>query len=285
MTTIAPAVSALTVQPALVQAVGALFDDGLPVPGPGDILPPLWHWAALASWPAAGTTGADGHPAVGGIVPPRGKPRRMFAGGSVTFMDGLVVGDSVRQEQLVTSVEQKRGRSGDFIVVRTETRVFGGQGRIALVETQDLVYRDAAPRPEETSSRVAPPAAEVVDPLMSRSSDGAWRFVTDPTKLIRFSSATCNSHRIHYDEPYAVGVEGYPGLVVHGPLMTMALAEVIRLSGFAELRRIEHRNHQPLFCGEAAEMVVEETEAGGIALELRSPRGVHVTAVATRDAR
>jgi 3-methylfumaryl-CoA hydratase len=207
-------VSHLTVDAAPVQALAALFDDGLPVPGVGDELPALWHWAALARWPGAQATGPDGHPATGGFLPDVGKPRRMFAGGSVTLHGPLVVGTEVRREERVLAVTPKTGRQGDFVLVQVESRIFDERDVLALVEVQDLVYRDA---------RTAEPAATTGDaglrepaPALLAEVDGTWVFQTDPSRLMRFSSATSNGHRIHYDQPYAVNVEGYPGLVVHG---------------------------------------------------------------------
>ena len=238
------------VEPAPVQALAALFDDGLPTPRRGDVLPPLWHWAALAAWPGSRATGPDGHAAVGGFLPDVGKPRRMFAGGSVRFDGVLVVGEPVRRETRVLSVTPKSGRQGDFVLVVVETVVQGQDGRPALVERQDLVYRDPA---TPGGTRVAPELLLTTPALLEREGDWSWRFRTDATHLMRFSSATGNGHRIHYDWPYATAVEGYPGLVVHGPLMTLALAEVLRLeSGGAPVRSLEHRNVRPLFCGRSA---------------------------------
>jgi 3-methylfumaryl-CoA hydratase len=175
----------------------------------------------------------------------------MFAGGAVQFGAPLRVGDTVRREMRVVGVTEKAGRQGDFVVVVVETRLLRPDGAVALVETQDLVYRDAPDRAGMPS--VALPDPQPPEPeLLSREGEGRWRFRTDPTKLMRFSSASGNGHRIHYDWPYATGVEGYPALVVHGPLMTLALAEVVRLEAGAPVRSVTHRNRRPLFCGRPA---------------------------------
>ena len=159
------------VQPGPVQALAALFDDGLPAPEVGEELPPLWHWVALPRWPQAG---------------------------------------------------------------------------------QDIIYRPAA----EPASGAGP--ALLAQPgrapaLLQVQADGSWRLRTDPVLLARFSAATANGHRIHYDWPYATGVEGYPGLVVHGPLMTLSLLETGRLARPQDvIAAVEHRNKQPLFRGQEA---------------------------------
>ncbi|GAA2281369.1 MaoC family dehydratase N-terminal domain-containing protein [Nonomuraea roseoviolacea subsp. roseoviolacea] len=244
-----------TVDPGPVAALSALFDDGTPPVGPGDPLPPLWHWLALARWPRSSTLGPDGHPARGTFLPPVGLPRRMFAGGEVAFHAPLAVGSTVRRESAVASVAEKPGRSGPLVVVSVATKVYDESGRLAIEERQDLVYRGREPvLPPGTS----PEPTAGPDPSgapLTRAGAWSWDLATDPALLMRFSAATSNPHRIHYDWPYATRVEGYPGLVVHGPLMTLALAEVLRLEGHdGRVERMRHRNRRPLFCGRAARL-------------------------------
>jgi len=231
------------VDPAPVAALHALLDDGLPLPGPGDALPPLWHWVALPRWSPSSVLGLDGHPVRGSFLPPVELPRRMFAGGEVVLHAPVQIGSIVRREAEVTSVEHKQGRSGPLAVVTVDTRLLDGS-TLLLEERQSLVYREAgersAPRPVADSAPDAP---------LTRVGEWAWSLATDPTLLMRFSAATANAHRIHYDHPYATGVEGYPGLVVHGPLMTLSLAEVARLEGVGDVTTLRHRNLAPLFCG------------------------------------
>ncbi|NUW34345.1 MaoC family dehydratase N-terminal domain-containing protein [Nonomuraea sp. SMC257] len=260
-----------TVDPGPVAALCALFDDGTPPVGPGDPLPPLWHWLALARWPRSSTLGPDGHPARGTFLPPVELPRRMFAGGEVAFHAPLTVGSTARRESSVESVAEKPGRSGPLVVVSVATRVYDEGGRLAIEERQDLVYRgrETVPPPQplpetpsqtptETSPQLPPEPAVGPAPSgapLTRTGAWAWDLATDPTLLMRFSAATANPHRIHYDWPYATRVEGYPGLVVHGPLMTLALAEVLRLEGHGgRVERMRHRNRRPLFCGQAARL-------------------------------
>jgi len=238
------------VETAPVAAFQALVDDGLPPVGTADVLPPLWHWLALPQWSPSALLGVDGHPRRGSFLPPVELPRRMFAGGEVRLYAPITIGATVRREAEVTDVEHKHGRSGELVVVTTRTRLFEG-GTLCLEERQDLIYRDAAPR---DPSAPVPPVPEAIDPAVPLAPQGAgeWALHTDPTLLMRFSAATANAHRIHYDWPYATGVEGYPGLVVHGPLMTLLLAETARLTGLDDIQSLSHRNLAPLFCGNPA---------------------------------
>ncbi len=239
-------------QPGPVQALAALFDDGLPAPAPGDPLPPLWHWVALPRWPPAGQTGPDGHPTRGLPRHPDGLPRRMFAGGRVRLLAPLRAGAAVRRDTRVLSRTRKQGRQGGFVLVAVETRLTGDDGELDLVETQDIIYRPAPPAAGGPGPDLLPQPARAPALLAARGG-GTWLLRTDPTYLARFSAATANGHRIHYDWPYATGVEGYPGLVVHGPLMTLALLETARLARPSEvITAVEHRNLRPLFCGQRA---------------------------------
>jgi 3-methylfumaryl-CoA hydratase len=267
-------VSRTWVEPAPVKALAALFDDGLPAPGRGDVLPPLWHWVAVASWSGASSTGHDGHQMTGGFLPDLGKPRRMFAGGRVSIYVPLVVGEEVRREDRVVSVASKSGRRGDFMLVQIETELYDRQGRLAVRERQDLVYRDSVPpRAQPGPPEVSP---EPVAAALLQRERGGWSFHTDPTKLMRFSGATSNGHRIHYDLPYATQVEGYPGLVVHGPLMTLALAEVVRLEGgLPRITSLSHRAVRPLFCGESADVTLASLGSGRMQLALTKGTEVH----------
>ncbi|MEV0685568.1 MaoC family dehydratase N-terminal domain-containing protein [Nocardia sp. NPDC050378] len=267
--------------PAPVAALAALLDDGLPTPCPGDALPPLWHWVALPRWAASGALGPDGHPRRGSFLPPVELPRRMFAGGEIRFHAPLLVGGTVRREAEVVSVTEKNGRSGALVVVDVQIRLFGDTGELAIEESQNLIYREAAPAPARAAQ---PPRAEDTVPgsPLHRSSDNAWDLRTDPALLARFSAATANAHRIHYDWPYATGVEGYPGLVVHGPLQAIALAEIHRLMDGAPVRELRHRGRAPLFCGQRARLLATEVP-DGVALELFGPGGESAGPNATVD--
>ncbi|MFC8044054.1 MaoC family dehydratase N-terminal domain-containing protein [Nocardia sp. NPDC057353] len=229
--------------PGPVGALTALLGSGAPPVGVGDPLPPLWHWVALPRWPAAAETGSDGHPRRGSFLPPVELPRRMFAGGEVRFSGVLTVGETVRREARVLSVTPKQGRSGRLVAVVVEITLSGADGTV--VERQDLLYREAA----IPGTAPPPPTFEPVGAALARLGAGAWELRTDPVVLMRFSAATANAHRIHYDWPYATGVEGYPGLVVHGPLTTLALAETLRVDAPRPPVLLRHRNLAPIFCG------------------------------------
>ncbi|MEU4595986.1 MaoC family dehydratase N-terminal domain-containing protein [Nocardia sp. NPDC023988] len=267
--------------PAPVAALAALLDDGLPAPAPGDTLPPLWHWVALPRWAASGVLGPDGHPRRGSFLPPVELPRRMFAGGEIRFHAPLLVGSTVRRETEVVSVTEKNGRSGALVVVDVQIRLFDDTGQLAIEESQNLIYREAAPKPDRAAEL---PSTEdtLPGPPLRRVADDAWELRTDPSLLARFSAATANAHRIHYDWPYATGVEGYPGLVVHGPLQAITLAEIHRLMHGAPVRGLRHRGRAPLFCGQPARLLATEVP-DGVALELFGPGGESASPNATVD--
>ncbi|WP_051218377.1 FAS1-like dehydratase domain-containing protein [Nocardioides insulae] len=276
------------VDPAPVAALQALLDDGSARVGPGDPLPPLWHWVALPRWAPSSSLATDGHPRKGSFLPPVSQPRRMWAGGAVSFPGTLRVGETARSESEVVSVEHKTGRSGDLVIVQVATRLYDGSGELAVEERQDLVYRDAAAPGDRSQAGVLLEQAVGTLPAapLTRAGEWSWELTTDPTLLMRFSAATGNAHRIHYDWPYATQVEGYPGLVVHGPLMSLALAEVVRLeSPGSRVGRITHRNLAPLLCGAPARLRVAErtsSEQGeDVALQLLSEDKPRVALTAT----
>jgi 3-methylfumaryl-CoA hydratase len=185
----------------------------------GAALPPLWHWTYF--WTAApqAELGPDGHPQRGGFLPPVPLPRRMWAGGRLTFSRPLQVeGEATRNSQ-VASVATKHGATGAlvFVTVRHE---LAQEGRVCVTEEHDIVYRDLPqPGAAAPSPKMAPP-----------DTDAAWsRTINpDPVLLFRYSALTFNGHRIHYDRSYVTEVEGYPGLIVHGPLIATLLADLVQ---------------------------------------------------------
>lgn len=214
---------------------------GGPAPAVGDPLPPLWQWAFFISTVAADGLGTDGHPARGGFLPPAQDRNRMWAGGRVEFRQPLRVGVPAERVSVVADVKEKAGRTGAllFVTVRHEYRQ---DGEVAILEEQDIVYRQPTP-PKLASTEPAPQAQ--------------WRDTIEPTSvlLFRYSAVTFNGHRIHYDHPYVTGTEGYPGLVVHGPLIaTLALRAFCRANPQARLRRFAYRGLRPLICPEPFEV-------------------------------
>jgi 3-methylfumaryl-CoA hydratase len=203
-------------------AFAALIDAEPPALDEGAPLPPLWHWFTLLDHPATAAIGDDGHPADGPFLPPIPGRRRMFAGGRLHLTGEIPLGSVLHARSSVAAVTTKTGRTGEmaFVTVRHELSV---EGSPVAVEEQDIVYRsepEGAPR--RTMERPAGDEPEL---------PGAWRraLPTDPVLLSRFSALTYNGHRIHYDHPYATGVEGYPDLVIHGPLLALLALELPRL--------------------------------------------------------
>ena len=200
--------------PARAAALHAAFGhDGMP-PASGDPLPPLWHQIYFWDVRPPAALGPDGHPARGGIIPDLGLPRRMWAGGRLTWHAPLLAGIRAEKTTRVLNVTRKEGRTGAlaFVTLRHQVRQ---RGTLVLTEDQDLVYRAAD----------APPGAP---PVVSASPELREPVRFDATLLFRYSALTMNGHRIHYDADYARTAEGYAGLVVHGPLIAtllMALAE------------------------------------------------------------
>ncbi|GAB3405817.1 acyl-CoA dehydrogenase [Massilia agilis] len=183
----------------------------------GDALPPLWHWAYFWSAAPQSEIGPDGHPRRGGFLPPVPLPRRMWAGGRLSFAEPLPVEGMATRTSQVMSVTPKSGASGSLVFV-TVKHELAHAGRVCVTEEHDIVYR---PLPTPGAAAPAPKMA----PL-----DAAWsRIVTpDPVLLFRYSALTFNGHRIHYDRRYVTKVEGYPGLIVHGPLIATLLADLLR---------------------------------------------------------
>jgi 3-methylfumaryl-CoA hydratase len=213
--------------PGPAQALGSLLDVPVPDLDAGDPLPLLWHWVYLLERPATVDLGPDGHPVRGSIpAPPGPGRRRMWAGGRVTHLAGLTSGGpATRRTSLVRSVD-KQGRSGPLTVVTVRHQI-SQDGQVAIEEEQDILYRDAAaptPAPEAASGDESVGGVSAPAP----SPGGDWEVATPAALLFRFSALTYNAHRIHYDRDYARDVEGYPGLVVHGPLQAMLMAEAVR---------------------------------------------------------
>ena len=224
------------VTPAKAAGMAALLDWSDSPPGAGDPLPALWHWMFFAPCPRQSAIGPDGHPARGDFMPPVALPRRMFAGARMTFHDAIRVGDTITRESEIVSVEDKAGRTGRLVFVRVHHAVYGPRG-LALDDEHAIVYR------EEATTAAPPPPQATLENL-------PWRreIRPDPVFLFRYSALTFNAHRIHYDRDYATGVEGYPGLVVHGPLIATCLAELARAeTGGRALATFSFRAVSPLF--------------------------------------
>ena len=203
-----------------VRALSATLDrdDSAPVAGL-TVLPPLWHWLYFLPKQRQSEIGPDGHPKRGGFLPPVPLPRRMWAGGRLRWLteNPLLVGDVVQRISRIESVAHKAGRTGDLLFVLVKHEVHNSKG-LALTEEHDIVYRAAA----QPGDPVPPPVAA--------EKGAAWQreIVPDDVLLFRYSALTFNGHRIHYDRRYVTEVEGYPGLIVHGPLIATLLVDLLR---------------------------------------------------------
>jgi 3-methylfumaryl-CoA hydratase len=219
-----------------VRALAAMLDLAEPAVRPGDPIPPAWHWLYFLAMPAQAELGPDGAEARGEFLPPVALPRRMWAGGTFTFHQPIRLGERLSRLSTIRSVQRKTGKQGALVFVTLGHEISGESGP-AVTEEHVIVYRPAA-RPGET----APPQTAPADPV--------WRGIVppDPVLLFRFSALTFNGHRIHYDRDYATGTEGYPGLVVHGPLQAMLLLELLRKAvPNRAVRRFEYRSLAPIF--------------------------------------
>lgn len=195
--------------------------------------PPLGHLALFL--PPPGPRGVDGHPARGGFFPPVSLPRRMFAGARVGFHRPLIAGAPAMQKRVLESLTPKHGKTGTLLLGAMRIEIWQ-DGDLALEEVQTIVWRDDGPAVPLPEPATAPPAADAV-------------FTPTPLQLFLFSAATANGHRIHYDLPYARDEEGYPGLVVHGPLVAAQLLGLWeRRNGPA--KSFEFRAAAPLFAGQ-----------------------------------
>ncbi|MGH8746093.1 MAG: FAS1-like dehydratase domain-containing protein [Burkholderiales bacterium] len=214
----------------------------------GAELPPLWHWIFATPLSRLREAGPDGHPARGGFLPPVPLPRRMWAGSQLEWLRTPRLGEPLRRDSIVESVDMKQGRSGTLVFVRVRHEWRSGTA-LLMREGQDIVYRDAPP---EARAKPNPPAEPPVwrEPLGANGARCA--LVPNDVLLFRYSALTFNSHRIHYDRRYCLEAEGYPGLVVHGPLMATVMATLAWLqAGRRAPRSFNFRAQAPVFDSEA----------------------------------
>jgi 3-methylfumaryl-CoA hydratase len=196
----------------------------------------LWHWLYFRDIAPRSGLGRDGHPALGGFLPPVGPARRMWAGSRVAFPGRLLIGEVAERVSTIANITEKSGRTGRLVFVTVRHEIAGPHG-LAIVDEHDIVYREDRGR-------------SATDRPGDRAPDGAAfveRFVPDPTLLFRYSALTFNGHRIHYDRDYARDIEGYGGLVVHGPLLaTLMVGLAVRARPGREVATFEFRGHRPI---------------------------------------
>ena len=220
----------------LLAAWSSTLDREDAFPEDGTDIPAGFHWTLFPPLARQSELGEDGHPRKGGFLPPISLPRRMWAGSRMEFLHPLHVGEDVVRHSTIIRIDSKSGRSGNLIFV-TIKHEFKGPTATCLIEEQDIVYRDA-------------PSGPVPDVAGDPAPRGKWFREVNPTEsqLFRYSALTFNAHRIHYDLPYATNAEGYPGLVVHGPLLATLLLDHLRATHAASrLLKFSFRAVRPTY--------------------------------------
>lgn len=270
----APLETAEVIGPWPTAAFSALLDLPGAVAGPGEPLPPLWHWFHFLEPTPQAALGEDGHPAEGRFLPPIPDRRRMIAGGRLRVHAPIRIGDRIDRRSELAEVAVKDGRSGQlaFVTVRHEYR---RDGELLLTEDQDVVYRS---QPAGQPRRLATPVAAEEPPH-----DWKIAMSTGPRVLFRFSALTYNTHRIHYDQPYVTDVEGYPGLVVHGPLLALVLLEIPRRYGVRPVAAFDYRLSSPVFAG-ATVLTHGRRDGDGVALSAMAEGGARAVTGTARFA-
>jgi 3-methylfumaryl-CoA hydratase len=267
--------------PGPAQALGGLLDVQVPDLDRGSSLPLLWHWVYLLERPAQADLGADGHPVRGTLPNPPGPGRRrMWAGGQIRASGPLRCGETATRRSRVLSVQDKQGRSGPLTFTVMQHQILQ-RGEVVIDERQDIVYREAS-SPSPIRSGEQEPGGDVAVP----AAEDEWQVDVSPVLLFRFSALTYNAHRIHYDRPYARDVEGYPGLLTHGPLQALAMAEAARAqqdaAGGANDRIFTYRLESPLFDHQG--MIVRAVkEPGATATSVRDIFGRQTASGTLRD--
>lgn len=251
------------VTPVLAAMLGGALGHAATGPMPAEAgapLPPLWHWVAFPEFLPLSELGTDGHPRLGRFLPPVPLERRMWAGGRLRFDGAFHVDEDLKRRSEILSVEEKQGGTGRMVFVRVGHDIVGAQGG-RLTEEQDIVYlampdRFTQPRP------IPLPAASAFRETVPMG----------PERLFRFSAATWNAHRIHYDLDYAQRVEKYPALIVHGPMQAMLLMEAaLRHTGRVPAR-FRFRGVHPMF-HDSDLLLMGETAEDGMRLCSGAPAG------------
>jgi 3-methylfumaryl-CoA hydratase len=221
-------------------------------PKKGDAAPFTVHWCLAQPVFPMSMLGPDGHPTRGGFLPPVPLPRRMWAGGEIEFLQPLRVGDESTRTSRIADVQLKTGSTGTLCFVSVEHSISSPRGT-AIRERQDIVYREA------TTTAAAPAKA----PPPAPKAQHRETHVSDPVLLFRYSALTFNGHRIHYDRDYVTKIEGYPGLIFHGPLQAALIIEMAaKLRSGKPPKKFTYRGVQPLFEGTEFSINANETEAG-----------------------
>jgi 3-methylfumaryl-CoA hydratase len=238
------------------RALQATLDNGLPPLQDGDLLPPLWHWLFFWTVVPRSGLGRDGHPALGGFLPPIGSARRMWAGSRVRWPGRLLLGEQAQRTSSILDVVIKAGRTGRLVFVTVRHELSGPAG-LAIVDEHDIVYREDTGAGAPGRAGEQAPAGATYSRLIQ----------ADTTMLFRYSALTFNGHRIHYDRDYATRVEGYSGLVVHGPLLATLMVDLaVSSRPDRTIAEFEFRGHRPVI--DTEEFTVCGAARGDDALDL-----------------
>ncbi|MBO9644355.1 MAG: MaoC family dehydratase N-terminal domain-containing protein, partial [Pseudacidovorax sp.] len=247
-----------------LRALTATLDRDDAPQAPGAPIPPLWHWLYFLPAAPQSELGPDGHPQRGGFLPPVPLPRRMWAGSQLVFHRPLRVGQALVRSSRIADVRLKEGRTGPLVFVNVDHRI-EADGELAIEERHYIVYRDM------------PAPGEVPPPPVAATAEAAWvrRIAPDDVLLFRYSALTFNGHRIHYDRRYVTEVEGYPGLVVHGPFAQQCIFDLLRDSTPGrKVKSIAVRARAPLFDTSPFDVIGRPTADGkGAELWTVTPKG------------
>jgi 3-methylfumaryl-CoA hydratase len=237
-----------------LKAITATFDRPEEAPRQGEAVPPGWHIGYFLPMPRQSTLAADGLPTGTGVLPKVPLPRRMYAGARMTFYSPILVGDTLTRETELTDLAVREGGTG-VLLITTQTRRISGPRGLAVTEEYDTVFREEV----KAGAKSGIPKRDEVPAGLP------WRrtITTNPVSLFRFSALTGNPHRIHYDRPYAMEAEGYPGLVVHGPFTQLCLMDFVRDNNPGRaVRTFSMRARAPLFDDAPFELMGRPTDGG-----------------------
>lgn len=277
-----PAETTETIAAGPAVALSGLLDREPAVTAPGDPIPPLWHWLYFLDRPATSELGSDGHPAAGHFMPPIPQRRRMYAGGRASYTGAFRFGDQITRRSELADATVKQGRTGELLFV-TVRSVFTRAGAVIATEEQDVVYRSgppaaggsAGPRGPSEAAGLATGGSAGLRGFNGAAGPAPWQIqiVPDPVLLFRFSALTYNAHRIHYDADYATGVEGHPGLVVHGPLLALLCFELPRRQAPRQrVTQLSFRARSPVYVGQRC-TVTGGPRDDGCAMQVAGPDG------------
>ncbi|MEL0107083.1 MAG: MaoC family dehydratase N-terminal domain-containing protein [Rhodospirillaceae bacterium] len=235
----------------------ATLDYEKPFPKDGDVIPPICYRQLFPPLARQSLIKEDGHIQLGDFFPPVPLPRRMNGGSRLSFLKPLHVGEKVRRVNSVGDVTYKEGRSGPLVFVKFISEVFGEDG-LAVIDDQDIIYREAAD-PNKKETKPSKPKE------IKKPGEAVWRrtITPTPTLLFRYSALIFNAHRIHYDYPYVTGVEGYPGLIFHGPLTAVVLLDLFhRENPEKNVTQFNYRADAPLFADNPFDVCGEPSSDG-----------------------